>query len=63
MKGAVSCLRPPPEIVPETFNVFGMSTSDEILFSVHSADERSAEQVTSVASTRPCSMWTASGFG
>ena len=49
MKGAVSCLRPPPEIVPEAFNVFGVSTSDEILFSVHSADERSAEQVTSVA--------------
>ncbi|MBH1963376.1 MAG: hypothetical protein I8H77_03515 [Comamonadaceae bacterium] len=42
-------LNPPPEIVPHTLLVLGMSTSDEILFSVHAVDARSADEITTVA--------------
>ncbi|WP_028601223.1 hypothetical protein [Ottowia thiooxydans] len=42
-------INPPPEIVPETVKVLGISTTDEILFSAHASEARSAEEITTVA--------------
>jgi hypothetical protein len=45
----VTWLNPPSEIDPHTLQILGISTSDEILFSVQAVDKRVASALTRIA--------------